>query len=396
MKIARLFLLVLACMLALSPVSAVFAQEQAYTFQPYDGRFNTEANAGQDTFFSLMVENKGNQTINNFTFSAEAPEGWTVKFDPAGIAALEGFGKKDVDATISIPTTASSSDFFVTFKAKADGMPETKVEVRFKVNVPIIEPKLEMKPLYPSMSTIAGQALVFDVEFLYTAAKLTDPPITMNLSAKAPPNWEVAMTPQYEKDKKLTAMTLKPGFTFGDKIIVTVTPPFMPLPEPGDYTITLTGDSGQFKASIDLKAVITARYNLFMIPSNERYNTTARAGRENSFSLELGNLGTAAIDKINFSSTKPDGWTIEFKPEKVDSLSALDSSTIDVVIKPPAETIAGDYNVTLSASGTQATAQDFQLRVTVDTPTVWGWVGVGIIGVVVLGLIGVFMRFSRR
>jgi uncharacterized membrane protein len=77
-------------------------------------------------------------------------------------------------------------------------------------------------------------------------------------------------------------------------------------------------------------------------------------------------------------------------------MNAIDEQSVDVSIKPPPKTIAGDYMITLKTSGQQVTAQDVQIRVTVETPTIWGWVGVAIILVVVIGLIFVFMRFSRR
>jgi len=132
-----------------------------------------------------------------------------------------------------------------------------------------------------------------------------------------------------------------------------------------------------------------------LAPAGELYNTTAKAGKDNYFSIEVGNLGTAAIDNIKFSSTKPTGWTIEFSPDKIESLPAFDSQTVDINMKPPTETIAGDYQITVRASGEQA-SEKIDIRVTVETPTIWGWVGVGIILVVIAGLAYIFMRFSRR
>ena len=132
-----------------------------------------------------------------------------------------------------------------------------------------------------------------------------------------------------------------------------------------------------------------------IVTETERLNTTATAGKDNFFSIEVLNLGTDAIENINFSSTKPSGWTIEFSPDKIDSLSALKSQTVDVNIQPPTETIAGDYMITLRASGEQA-SESIEVRVTVETPTIWGWVGVGIIVLVIAGLAYIFMRFSRR
>jgi len=36
------------------------------------------------------------------------------------------------------------------------------------------------------------------------------------------------------------------------------------------------------------------------------------------------------------------------------------------------------------------------LRVTVETPSIWGWVGIGIIVIVVLGVAIIFARLGRR
>jgi len=168
------------------------------------------------------------------------------------------------------------------------------------------------------------------------------------------------------------------------------------LPEPGEYKITLEAISGEVKGSVEFKAVITAKYILCVVPAAERYNTDATAGEDNFFSISVGNLGTAAINDIKLSSTGPEGWQIEFSPDKVDLIVAIAEQTIDVNIKPPSKTIAGDYVISLRASGKQTSSGEINIRVTVETPTIWGWVGVGIILVVVAGLVVIFLRFSRR
>jgi uncharacterized membrane protein len=204
------------------------------------------------------------------------------------------------------------------------------------------------------------------------------------------------MTPRYDKEKRISALRLNPGFTFADETMIVVKAQFWPLPEPGEYPITLEASSGEIKATTELTAVITARYVLLMMPTTERYNTEAKSGKDNYFSIELGNLGTAPVENIKFSPTKPEGWTIDFNPEEIERLDALSDQTIDVNIKPPLDTIAGDYEIKLRATGTQATTEELKIRVTVESPTIWGWVGVGIIALVIAGLIAIFMRFSRR
>jgi len=251
---------------------------------------------------------------------------------------------------------------------------------------------IELAPVYPKLESIAGGNFEFEVEFKYIGAEDRD----FNLRATAPPGWEVYLTPPYEKEKKVSALRLSPSLAFGDKMRMVANAPFWPLPEPGEYNISLEASSGDVSATTDFKAVITNVYSMVLVPVTEQYNTEATAGKDNTFSIEVGNLGTGAIDNINFSSSKPEGWGIKFAPEKVDLLEALDSKTVDIILSPPPETIAGDYVITLKASAEQTNARDINIRVTVETPTVWGWVGVAIIILVVAGLAVVFMRFSRR
>lgn len=254
-------------------------------------------------------------------------------------------------------------------------------------------PELRLEPIYPKLEAIAGSEFEFEVKLLYLRGTA---PQDFDLEATAPPGWDVYMTPKYETEKKVSAIRLEPTLSNPERILVHATAPFWPLPEPGEYPITLEMSAGDLQGSVELTAVVTARYRLNVVPTTERYNTKAKPGEDNFFSVEAANLGTAPVDNIKFTTTQPEGWRITFTPEDIETLAAFDSQTVGVNIQPPTDTIAGDYNITLRASGTQATAEEIKIRVTVETPTVWGWVGVGIIVLVVAGLIVVFMRFSRR
>ncbi|MFC1982371.1 NEW3 domain-containing protein [Chloroflexota bacterium] len=250
---------------------------------------------------------------------------------------------------------------------------------------------VKLAPTYPKMEAIAGDTFEFEMKVTYKGKEARD----FDLDTIAPPGWEVYMTPPYEKEKKVSAIRLL-ATPSGETIRVVVSAPFWPLPEPGEYDINVTISDGELQDTTTLKAEITARYTLMARPATERYNTTATAGKDNFFSVKVANLGTAPIENVKFSTTKPEGWTIEFTPDKIDTLEAIDEQTIDVNIKPPTRTVAGDYEIGIRASGKQSTAEEVKIRVTVESPTIWGWVGVGIILIVVIGLGVIFMRFSRR
>jgi uncharacterized membrane protein len=255
-----------------------------------------------------------------------------------------------------------------------------------------IEEKIILRPDFPTIESIAGGDFEFKVEFTY----IGEEPKVFDIRITAPKGWEVYMTPRYEKERKITSINLKPAITGGEELRLVATAPFWPLPDPGEYKIKLEAISDTIQADTELTAKVTAKYFLDTVSANELYNTTARAGEDNVFSIKVRNLGTDAIDNIKFTPNKPDGWAVEFTPEKIDVLEAIDEQAIDVHIKPPPKTVAGDYMISLRASGKQATADEISIRVTVETPTIWGWVGVAIILIVVIGLVVIFMRFSRR
>ena len=252
--------------------------------------------------------------------------------------------------------------------------------------------RIEIAPVYSTLEAASGEEFEFEVEFMYVGAK----PRVFELRAIGPGGWSVYMTPYFDREKRIKDISLMPNFISSGKIRVIVTSPFIPPAEPGEYRINMEAVSDDLSATVELKAIITARYSLILVPSAERLNTTAIAGRDNFFSIDAGNLGTAAIDNIKFSVSKPEGWAVEFSPEKMARFTALDAQTVNVNIKPPPRTIAGDYSVKIQASGDQVTSNELDIRVTVESSTIWGWVGVAIILVVSGGLIFMFLRFSRR
>jgi len=255
---------------------------------------------------------------------------------------------------------------------------------------------MTMTATHTKLEGVAGTSFEFEINLDYMGGTEAR---TFDLTVSGPKDWTTYISPTYPKDKQILDIRIEPSQSYQagpvTKIIIYAAPPYWLLPEPGEYHIIVGATSGEVSGSIDLTAVVTSTYIMSLAPAEERYNTTATAGRDNYFSVEVLNNGSASIDDIVFSSNKPSGWTIEFSPKEIGSVAAQDSQTVEVNIKPPAKTIAGDYQISLTAKGKQI-SDDMDIRVSVETPTIWGWVGVAIIVVVIAGLIYIFMRFSRR
>lgn len=253
------------------------------------------------------------------------------------------------------------------------------------------EEKLELSCSYPVLRDVAGKSFEFEVSLNWLGSDFR----TFDLTTTAPPKWSVEVVGGYP-EKEIPAIGLEPGKQYPEKIKVRLVPLAGELPEPGDYVVTLEASSDNIKETIELKAIVTALYRFAFYTATGRLNTEVTAGEDNHLALRVANHGSSVIEKIDLLSTKPSGWTVTFTPDEVDSLEPGLAQDVDVVIKPPRKAIAGDYMVTMKAISKDLNPREIELRVTVLTPTVLGWVGILVVLAVIAGLAVMFRRLGRR
>ena len=263
------------------------------------------------------------------------------------------------------------------------------------------EERINLDVTYPTLEVTPGESSEFSVLVSYVTYLGEGENRVFELVATAPKDWSAYLIDPQKKDVKISAVTINPTSLAVLDIRVVVTPPSWYMPEPGEYIVTveakgMTQAGEKLENSTELKIIIPATYTLALTPTTERYNTSAIAGRDNTFLLKIQNNSSAAIDDITFSSDKPEEWTVEFSPDEVESLAADSYQEIEVTIKPPVRAIAGDYIITMKSEGEQTSTEELNIRVTVGASTIWGWIGVGIILLVIAGIVAIFMRFSRR
>jgi len=264
------------------------------------------------------------------------------------------------------------------------------------------EETLEVSTKYPVLSGAAGEAFNFDVQLKYRGGVEPRP---FDLSVEGPAGWLTYIQKGEYEEELISAISLTPALQ-ETILVVVMAPPWAP-PEPGEYAIRLEvvgRETGEPRNSFDLLAEITASYAFTAETTTGRLNIKATAGKESHLSIIITNTGTAALGKITSSSSKPSGiageeWGVTFEPDKVESLSPLDEQEVEVTIKPPSKTIAGDYMTTLqfdSDPKPSVTPPKLDIRVTVGTPTKWGWIGAGIVVAVIAGLVIGFRQLGRR
>lgn len=134
---------------------------------------------------------------------------------------------------------------------------------------------------------------------------------------------------------------------------------------------------------------------LTLLPGRYPYYNEVKAGEDNTFFLEVRNTGSKAITNIRLSSDKPEGWVIEFEPQKLDYLGPGSLQTINVNIKPVPKVVEGEYRVTFIAEANEILRVESTSWVTVKTASPWPWIGAGIVLVVVAAFIFIFRRYGR-
>jgi uncharacterized membrane protein len=257
--------------------------------------------------------------------------------------------------------------------------------------------KLELTCQYPVLSSNVGMTYSYSVNISYTGGSGSK---VFDLKAVVPEGFAYAITPGYGEGQEIAAIRLDGSRAYPETVKLMVRPYAWKVPVPGEYPVVFEASSGDLKTSIDLKAIVTASYELKMTTPDGRLNTEATAGQESNFTVVLANNGTADLENVEVSCSsgnRPNGWTVTCKPEKVDLLKAQETKEVQVSVKPAEKTIAGDYIITVQAQPESKNAfTSLQIRTTVLTPTIWGWVGVGVVILVIVALAIIFIRFGRR
>jgi uncharacterized membrane protein len=211
-----------------------------------------------------------------------------------------------------------------------------------------------------------------------------------NLFALGPEKWEINFKPAYEA-KQISSLRIKGGQS--QTVAVEVNPVRDAVS--GEYPIQVSISSGDRKAEVKLTVALTGIYKLDAGTPTGILSLEAMAGKPANFSVFVKNTGSAVNRNVTFSSFKPENWDVTFKPEKIEALEPNALKQVEVTVKPAQQALVGDYSVGVMVTG-EKSDKTIEMRVTVKASTAWGWIGIGIILFVILGLMALFIRLGRR
>ena len=350
-----------------------------------------EENVSMDIVFHN--QGKSDETVD--VWISEIPKGWKAKIKTYRYSVTGVYvpGGEDKSLTFEAEPGKDVSPGKYNFRVEAktvDG--QFKMEQNILVDVTSAEEKstadrgVKLTTSYPEISGASDATFEFSVD---VDSKL-DKDAVFDLFASGPKNWDINFKPAYES-KYITSLRLKSNQN--QSIAVEVKPP--PMAEAGKYPINVRVSSGDAKGEIQLAVVLTGTYSLEVGTPSGLLSLDARQGKTANMSFYVKNTGSAANHNIKFMSFKPENWKVKFNPETIDVINPGDLKQVELSITPYEDALVGDYSVSVNVEGEKA-SKIIEFRTTVKASAAWGWIGIGIIVVVIAGLFGTFRWLGRR
>ena len=350
----------------------------------------------------LIIKNNGRKDETVFLTVESKPANWDAKIEKYGDVITGVFVPSGEQKTLTFSANEQDEDKKLTpgeyqFEIKAataDGQLTTTAIAKITVakeKGKEGEGKEETKAVRLTTSyPILRGSPDSDFEFSVEIHNETDKDDMFNLRAEKPKGWDVSFKPAYE-NKYIASLQIKSNLS--QSVDVQVKPP--PKAEIGEHAVKVFAQSSKGEAEIELKVILTGTHQIQCGTVGGILSLTASKGKKANISMYVTNKGSAPQRGISFTSFKPENWKVEFDPEEIEAIEPGDFKQVEVTITPANEALVGDYSVAVSAQGDQA-SDDIEFRIQVKAASTWGWIGVGIIIVVIVGLSVTFKRLGRR
>ncbi len=316
------------------------------------------------------------------------PSGWTATILGGGqpVAAAMPAPDKDVSLQLRLDVPANSKLDGQTLTVKAEGQgnqASLPIQVALAKELPA---KLSVKAQLPSLRGSPKS------NFEYTLSIKNDSgrDVTASFEAQAPENFETSFTEAYGT-QELSSIPIPAGQSKDIKL--KVRPPS--TIDAGHFPVSVTVKAEDATAKTELALDVVGQPQLQVAGRDGLLSARAVAAKQTSIPVVVTNTGSAPAENVKLSARSPSGWKVTFNPETIDRLVPGKDTEVQALVTPSDKSLAGDYMVSVNANSRGESASS-QFRITVNTSTVWGMVGAGVIGVALLLMLGAVARFGRR
>ena len=364
----------------------------------------TPDEAQQGTTLDVVVANVGDELIEA-DVSVEGPDGWQAslfhKFKLVSVSSLSltpGGRTQDLEFRFVTPLDAKNDTY--TFSLRLTGPNDALIrETDFVIVVDMAEvrgeeeeeetPRLaggfEFDTRFSSLTTPVGEPIDFRVNI--RSRDRSD--LNFGLEADTPLGWRVAFRPSFQ-DADIRAIAIRSGGSASVDAVVTAPS----TAAPGVYPVVLRAiPDGLAPEEIALQVELRGVPDLRLTTASGLLTVDANAGATTDIKVQVVNAGAAA-DNIRFVTGMPPGWGVKIDHNPVPRIEANGAFDVTVSVTPPEKTVPGDYQFQLIAS-VEGQSTGLIVGVTVVRSDVFAILGIALIGVVVLGLGGLFFRLNR-
>lgn len=317
----------------------------------------------------------------------DVPADWQVSFRGSNrtVSAVFVDGATDVSVDLRIDPPATTTGGVYRMTVVATGETES---ARLPLTLTVEEKAPPSITLDTDLPTVRGKPNT-TFRFNVTLKNEGADDLNVNLTADAPPVFLVSFT---LNSQEVTSVPLAGGES---KRLTVEARAFNTIPA-GAYPIRIDAQSSDAAASLALTAEVVGQPELTFSTPDGRLSGEANAGASTSYTLVVGNRGTAPARNVVVSASAPTGWNVTLEPSEIPEVAAGQSVNVTANLQPNEKAINGDYVVSFTARADDASAKTIDMRITVTTSTLWGIVGVGLIAVAVGAVALAVGRFGRR
>jgi len=349
----------------------------------------------EDVTMDVIFNNKGRSDETVHVRVTKKPPGWKTRIKTYRYGVTAVFVPSGEDKTLTFEAVpdkgvipgnyefrveAETPDGY--FKMSRDIL----VKIKEKEKGPVKAKGAKITTSYPVLQGPSDAKFEFSLE---VDSKLEKDAV-FDLFAQGPEGWVINFKPAFET-KYISSVRLKANQT--TTVAVEVKP--VPMAKAGEYPFNIRVSSDDAKAEAKLTVILTGTYQLEVGTLTGLLSLDAGQGKPTNMSFYVKNTGSAVNNNIKFMSFKPENWKVAFNPENIAAIQPGGLKQVEVTITPYEKALVGDYSVNVRVEGEKA-QKTMEFRVTVKASSAWGWIGIGIIFLVIAGLTVLFRYLGRR
>ncbi len=374
---------VLALVLIPTLAPAALAADALTVTTPYP---SVSVNPGTKVSFNIAIKTSSSAIVQ--LSLAGVPSAWTAELHGGGfvVSAVQtnGTDATDVRLDVDVPSDATGTTP-MTLTAHGNGATVTlPLSVTAKAGA---GGEVKVTSDFETLRGASNQTFTFNLN----VANGKDQDLTYSATGQGPDGWTV--TTALTGSAQAASATVKASGTSG--VTVTVKPAADAAADTYPIAIVTTVGSEQFTTNLNVE--ITGSYTLSLSTPNDLLSAHGPSGAVTDQTFTITNTGTAPITNVTLSASPPANWKVEFDPTSTASIAANQDVTVTAHITPSGDAIAGDYQITFTAKGTEGSASaNTTLRFTVEASILGAIVGAVVIVAAIGGLYWVFRRYGRR